>query len=134
MVKFRYRHELSSDKTGIIKRPVAEVNFKAVNNQWLLYYLYIDSGADITLIPYSAGLDLGFRFDERYVQEIGGIRGKIPYLPISNDVKIGNRVIHIPIAWALVEEVPLLLGREGVFDNFEITFQQVKNLIIFHAI
>jgi hypothetical protein len=35
------------------------------------------------------------------------------------------------IAWALVEEVPLLLGRVDVFEHFQIIFDERKGRIDF---
>ena len=35
------------------------------------------------------------------------------------------------IAWAQIERVPFLLGREDVFEHFDITFQQRKKKTTF---
>jgi len=46
-------------------------------------------------------------------------------------MKIGEKVLPILVAWALIEEVPPLLGRADVFDYFKITFLQKERKIIF---
>ncbi len=42
----------------------------------------------------------------------------------------GKRLI-VRIAWALVEEVPILMGRLDIFDKFKIIFDQQKGWIVF---
>ena len=37
----------------------------------------------------------------------------------------------IKIAWALVEDVPPLLGRTDVFDKFEVKFRQKEKITEF---
>ena len=59
MIKFHYREE-PSIITGTVLRPVADVILKA-NNITVEAAMYIDSGADITLIPLGLGKALGFR-------------------------------------------------------------------------
>lgn len=130
MIVFKYKTEISSKKQKII-RPVAEVYLKALSNSWIKFYPYIDSGADITMIPLSLGKLLGFRINESKVQQIGGIRGSVPVIFIKARLKIGNEEFPTSLAWALIEDVPPLLGRTDVFDIFKVTFEQYKRIIIF---
>ncbi|MFQ6119329.1 MAG: hypothetical protein ACE5KE_05510, partial [Methanosarcinales archaeon] len=58
-VEFKYRKEKSLI-FGKILRPVACVEFKSMKGEWIEVRPYIDSGADITLIPLSLGRLLGF--------------------------------------------------------------------------
>ncbi len=39
-------------------------------------------------------------------------------------MKIDDHKFECKIAWAQIERVPFLLGREDVFENFNITFRQ----------
>ena len=59
MLRFKYKKEVDSDHAEVW-RPVADVWFKANANNWIELHPYIDSGADITLVPYSFGKLLGF--------------------------------------------------------------------------
>lgn len=72
MIIFKYKEELTSRREKI-KRPVAEVFLKTQSNSWIKFYPYIDSGADVTLIPLSLGRLLGLEIDEGKIQQIGGI-------------------------------------------------------------
>lgn len=132
MTIFRYKDEVTSTGERIL-RPVAEVFLKTADKSWIKFNPYIDSGADITLIPLSLGKLLGLTVDEKKIQEIGGIRGSVPVIYFKNMMKIGGFELSIQIGWALIEEVPPLLGRTDVFDFFDITFQQRKRAITFSA-
>jgi len=47
------------------------------------------------------------------------------------ELTIAGLTFPARIAWAQLEEVPLLLGRTDVFDRFEITFRQPERVVIF---
>lgn len=130
MIVFKYKTEITSKKQKII-RPVAEVYLKALSNSWIKFYPYIDSGADVTMIPLSLGKLLGFKIDESSVQQIGGIRGSVPVIFIKTRLKIGEEEFPTLLAWALIEDVPPLLGRTDVFDIFKVTFEQYREVITF---
>lgn len=131
MITFKYREE--KGRLGrVVKRPVALVELQTAEGDWILKDLYIDSGADITLIPRSVGDLLGFELDpEEPIEEIGGIAGKLPTVRRQVKVRVNKVELEAEIAWALTEEVPLLLGRKDISDNFHITFKQDKGLIFF---
>ncbi|MFQ5813202.1 MAG: hypothetical protein ACE5I2_08460 [Anaerolineae bacterium] len=101
MIEFDYRRERL--RTGeTIFRPVAKVYLLRQEGEWVAEYFYVDSGADYTLIPYRMGRFLGLEKIASEIREMGGI-----------------------------ERVPFLLGREGVFDHFDVTFQQRSKKTIF---
>lgn len=131
---FKYRKETS--RVGLtVKRPVALVEFLSRDNLWIPQELYIDSGADITLLPYSVGDLLGFQMKPgEKTEEIGGIAGKIPIIFRQAKIKIDTHTLEIKVAWSLFEEVPSLLGRKDIFDSFEITFKQNQDLILFEKV
>lgn len=134
MVIFKYRQEIS--RAGLtIKRPVALVEFLSKDNLWIPQELYIDSGADVTLLPYSVGDLLGFQMKPgEKTEEIGGIAGKIPIISRLIKIRIEEYELEIRVAWSLLEGVPPLLGRKDIFDNFEITFKQKQGLVIFEKV
>lgn len=129
MILFRYKKELSG-----IKRPVADVFLKSKVGGWVEFHPYIDSGADITLIPLSLGKLIGLSVDQNKIKHIGGIRGSVPVIYSQAKMKIGGIEMNVNIAWALIEEVPPLLGRRNIFDKFHITFKQNKEEIVFNEL
>ncbi len=129
-MQFKYRKEFSKT-LGVIYRPVAEVIFINGNKE-VRDFPYVDSGADITLIPRSVGELLGFEVGSEEINEMGGIGGsKVPTILKTLKMRIGEFEFPIKIAWALVEDVPPLLGRVDVFDKFEVRFRQKEKITEF---
>lgn len=131
MIVFHYKREPGRIPGQFIDRPVAEIYLKAASGRWIKLNPYIDSGADVTLIPLSLGKLLGFEIDKNKIEEIGGIKGSVPVIYIKAAMKIGERELLTQVAWALIEEVPPLLGRTNIFDSFRVTFEQKKGIITF---
>ena len=103
MVTFKYKKE-KSNLLGTIHRPVAEVYFKDANGNLFISFMYIDSGADITLIPRALGESLGLQFDEREIREIRGVgAASVPVIIRNVWLKIGKYEIEARLAWALEE-------------------------------
>ena len=128
-IEFEFREE-QSKIFGFILRPIAEITF-INNDKEILELVYVDSGADITLIPKSVGDLLGFKIDEKdKIIEIKGIgeRG-VPIIVKKIKIKLGEKLLDARAGWALIEEVPLLLGRIDVFNLFNIAFKKNKKTI-----
>lgn len=133
MIIFRYKEERTA-RRKVIKRPVADVYIKSRNGIWIEFHPYIDSGADVTLISLSLGKLIGFTINEEKIEQIGGIRGSVPVIYQKNKIRIGGKELKIHLAWALIEEVPPLLGRTDIFDYFNVTFKQAEDIIVFTPI
>ena len=130
MIEFDYRRERL--RTGeIIFRPVAKVYLLREGGDWIAEYFYVDTGADYTLIPYQMGRFLGLEKVASEIGEMGGIGGVIAVRFAPVPMRIETYQFDCTVAWAQIERVPLLLGREGVFDHFDITFQQRGKKTIF---
>ncbi len=130
MIEFDYRQERL--RTGeIIFRPAAKVYLLRSESEQIAEYFYVDSGADYTLIPYRMGRFLGLEKIASEVKEIGGIGGVIAARFAVVSMKIEEYQFDCTIAWAQIERVPFLLGRENIFENFDITFQQRNKKTIF---
>lgn len=128
-IEFDFRKE-KSGLFGDILRPVAKVNLihkKIVVPQ----IFYVDSGADISLIPRSVGELL--LFDSPNTQEIVDIKGigekGIPMVLRKVKLVLGSFKTNMRIGWSLVEDVPLLLGREDFFKHFKIVFTKNKKTV-----
>lgn len=112
-------------------RPVADIVL-ATGNQQVEVSFYIDSGADITLIPLQFGKALGFKHARNEIKEIHGVSGAgVPFIERKIKMQFGKRWYFVTVAWALIEEVPPLLGRRDVFPHFRITFDEMKERIEF---
>jgi len=131
-ITFNYRSE-KSKIFGIVKRPVAKVYFKTELDEWLPCFMYIDSGADFTLIPYKFGLMIGLKIEER-MQEIYGVGGGIPVILKPTLMRINEIVLNVRIGWSMREDVPFILGRLDVFQRFFVEFRENEETVIFRPI
>lgn len=129
MIEFHYQEEYS-DKFGKILRPVALITISA-NKKSIQAAMYIDSGADVTMIPLRAGNDLGFKYEPKKIFQMVGIAGSLPCLLEKAEIIIGSRKLAADITWALSDEAPFLLGRKDIFKFFRITFDEAKEKIEF---
>jgi hypothetical protein len=96
--------------------------------------MVVDSGAEIGLISKTLGEELGFCVTYGEKIEIGqGVGGEIKYVNRIVEMTIAGHTFEAPVAWILSEgeDVPLLLGREVVFDLFDIKFVQAEERIEF---
>jgi hypothetical protein len=130
MIRYRFREERGS--LGKVFRPVANVileweGFKAE------VLMYIDSGADISMIPLRFGRALGFKQkEEDIIYEVKGISGvAIPYILKEVVFILNDERLKVRIAWALVEQVPMLMGRMDIFNKFRIVFNEKEEWIDF---
>jgi hypothetical protein len=97
-------------------------------------YMTVDSGAEVSLVSREIGDLLGFTVSLGEELETGeGVGGEIEYVTRSLDLTIDGRTFKAPVAWILTENTnaPLLLGREVVFDLFDIKFVQAEERIEF---
>ena len=134
MITFYYR-KMKSRVLGEILRPVADIRLQTRKGKWIKYEAFIDSGADITIIPYSVGKYIGFEMKEENLVQFQGVAGKnIPTILTKVRMRIGDVELEPRVAWALIEEAPPLLGRLDIFDRFNITFKEREGKIIFEPL
>ncbi|PIR43320.1 hypothetical protein COV24_03280 [candidate division WWE3 bacterium CG10_big_fil_rev_8_21_14_0_10_32_10] len=112
------------------KHPVCEVNF-IINNQNGPYktFMIIDSGADISIIPKTIGEDLGLKKTDLHY--LGGVGGRVGYYINYINVELAGKNFTIPVAWLTNDSVPMLLGRKGVFSEFDICFKEKQEIVEF---
>ena len=133
MIKFYYR-KMISPALGEIKRPIADILIQSLSGKWIKLRPFIDSGADITIIPHSVGKYLGFEMEDKIV-EFGGVSGKhLPVIIKKMKMRIGDIELEPRVGWALIEEAPPLLGRLDIFDKFHITFKEKDGIVLFEFV
>ena len=130
MVSFPYRRERSA-LLGEVLRPVASVQVRGRRGPWYPALMYVDSGADLTLVPEDFGRLLGMDLTENS-ELITGVAGSPVRVSIQQaEVWIGGRIAKAKIAVAMRNDVPYLLGREGLFRLFKIVFEEYKAQVRF---
>ena len=129
MIEFEFekRH---SQRLGEILKPIIPVTIIGPKRS-LNVFMLLDSGADLSLIPYSLGETVGIELDIENRSEVHGIgEGSVPYILSQLKLKIGKVEISARVEWALIEEVPFILGRLDIFQKFSIEFREFENRII----
>lgn len=94
----------------------------------------IDTGADYTLVSqYDASL-FGLRYDDIHSEEIKIEAANQTVLHAKKakvTIMFGPHSLHVPILISREQvEIPLL-GRKGIFDQFEIIFKEREGVVIF---
>lgn len=119
--------------TYIKNRPMLMAKLGKDKTSARYFEFLIDSGADYTLIPKSAATILGIDYNKIPNQktkiETANLQSiqakKIKLFFIINDIKF-----KIPVLIS-EEEGECLLGRKGIFENFNITFKEKDQEVIF---
>jgi hypothetical protein len=104
---------------------------REIDNEVLML---VDSGAELSLITLEIGKILGLQVAEREILSNGtGVGGAIQYVTREIDMTIDGHSFKAPVAWLQtnITDAPLLLGREVVFDLFNIEFIQAEERIEF---
>jgi aspartyl protease len=119
-----------SEKFGYILKPVIPVGIIGPK-RGVKVFMLLDSGADISMVPYSVGETIGIELDMSTRSEVQGIgEGSVPYVLGQVRIQIENFEISARIGWALIEEVPFILGRLDIFKAFAVEFREFENKIL----
>ena len=116
--------------------PVYPVNLQTNHGKIQDCEMLIDSGADISLIPFDTGRLLGLsRSDEEILSFAQGVGGEVSYLLRRICLTIDGHSVSTMVAWCQDEEIEdMIVGRQDVFDAFHIEFRQSERRIIFKPI
>ncbi len=117
-------HEWLPNYSVILKHNDLEVNTT----------MLVDSGAEVSLISLKLGRDLGYSLaDSESLLIAQTIGGKVEYVLRNIEMMINEHRLIVPTAWLQtpIDTEQLLLGREVVFDKFNIEFKQAEEKIIF---
>jgi Family of unknown function (DUF5678)/Aspartyl protease len=96
--------------------------------------MLVDSEAEVSLISLKLGQDLGYNLADAEVPLLADtIGGTVEYVLRNVEMTIDEHNITAPVAWLQSQTggEQLLLGREVVFEMFDIEFRQADEQIIF---
>ncbi len=113
--------------------PTYPVYFPTLDKKGGKEAFLVDSGADISLVTYAFGKRLGFeRTTQDVVLRAQGVGSTIEYLMKKVTITIEGITFDNHFAWVQDERIEdMILGREIVFDRFDITFKQAEESVIF---
>jgi len=116
---------------GRIFEPVIEVTLSHGENR-VHHLMFLDSGADISLIPASLGLALGLSQEGQRAASVRSLRTERTGLRIVEVyLQIGDSTaIPIRVGWAENDDVPALLGRLDVFDHYTFELNHDRRMVV----
>jgi len=135
MSSFAKKWMRQKTQTGTVYRPVVDLLFNEETGR-NLYSFIVDSGADISLAPRQLAERIGLDWDKGSKITLSGISPK-PECTLEG--RIHNVSALVPdLAFELALPVcfangnaPLLIGREGFFDEFDITLDKTRRRTVF---
>lgn len=130
------RYQNVNNSEGVLNNaPFINIKLRNKNSKLINAIALIDSGADISVIPKDLANILGLNEKENtkgITQGIGGdvkVRRSYINVIVSGKNEKYNLFIPVLILQDYNQDIPILLGRNGFFENFHITFQQNKKKI-----
>ncbi|NJK73190.1 MAG: hypothetical protein HC849_09100 [Oscillatoriales cyanobacterium RU_3_3] len=114
-------------------QPNYRVNLKHGNFE-LSAMMLVHSGAELSLISLKVGQDLGYALaDSESALLAETIGGRVSYVLRDVEMIVDDKSFIAPVAWLQQDTggEQLLLGREVVFDKFNIEFRQADEQITF---
>ncbi|MCR4263621.1 MAG: aspartyl protease family protein [Candidatus Roizmanbacteria bacterium] len=97
------------------------------------YSFILDTGADITTLPHYMISLLGMDKKKLEKSESTGIGGKTQTFNGKTDIIIGKLTFSIPVVFVMNNAIPFLLGKEGIFDRFNIVLDNDRNRTVLHV-
>ena len=113
---------------GTIHLPIIDLEIQDARGPFVPFSVCVDSGAAVSLLPQAMATVLGLDPSAGRPIELGGaghhgLKDRLYNLAVR---LTGLPIVTVPFAIADVDNVPGLLGRLGVFDRFEITFDPTR--------
>lgn len=84
----------------------------------------LDTGASVSVLPYSIGVQLGAIWEEQTISvTLAGNLAPVEARGLLVSAQIGSfEPVRLIFAWSLSNDVPLLLGRMNFFLEFDVCF------------
>ena len=84
----------------------------------------VDSGASVSVLPYSLGVQLGFDWKSENAKiTLAGMLAHVDARGIVVEAAVGQLApVHLALAWANSDQVPFLLGEFNFFQAFDVCF------------
>ncbi len=120
--------------TGTVHRPVLDLLFKEKRG-YNLYSFIVDSGADISLAPKELAERIGVDWAKGKRARLSGISPK-PECSVDGRIHTVSATVpdlahELRMQLCLAEDAPYLIGREGFFGRFKVTFDKTNKKTTF---
>ena len=97
------------------------------------YSFVMDTGADVTTLPNYMIAVLGLDRSALEETESTGVGGKTKSYNAEITITIKKLTFTLPVTFVENNAIPLLLGKEGIFDRFNIVFDNDAKKTILHV-
>ena len=90
----------------------------------------VDSGASISVLPYSLGVQLGFDWNAQKAHiTLAGTLAHVGARGIVVDAAVGQlEPVRLALGWANSDQVPFLLGQFNFFQAFDVCFFRARRI------
>jgi hypothetical protein len=84
----------------------------------------VDSGATISVLPHSLGVQLGFDWaSQRLPLRLTGALAQVEARGVAAEAVVGRlSPVRLVLAWAATDQVPFVLGQFNFFQAFDVAF------------
>ena len=84
----------------------------------------VDSGATISVLPHSLGVNPGFDWHSQTLRvRLAGVLAQIEARGIAVEAVVGQLPpVRLALAWAASDQVPFVLGQFNFFQAFDVSF------------
>ncbi|PSB51820.1 hypothetical protein C7B67_09480 [filamentous cyanobacterium Phorm 6] len=84
----------------------------------------LDTGASVNVLPYEIGLQLGAIWEEQTISVLlTGNLARFLARGLIVSAQVGQFApVHLVFAWTQANNVPLILGRQNFFSEFDVCF------------
>lgn len=134
-MKLRFPYETSfSLEFGNIPTASFWLNVESGIRSLPILFLF-DTGADVSSLPVSAGLKLGIDLSKCPRIGMSGFEGSTVSVYKSKiKIRFYEKSMSVPCVFHPNDDVPILLGRAGILDRFNIFMDGKKKEIIFEKL
>jgi len=96
------------------------------------HLLFLDSGADLSLLPASLGLALGLSREAQPVASVRGLmRERTDLRVVEINLQIADSApVPVRVGWGDDDNFSPLLGRLDVFDHFTFEFNHERRVVV----
>lgn len=136
-LSFKYKSIVRPDG-NIIKTPSIPIIISGDSQLRIEVIALLDSGADVSIIPLDVAELLQINLNDEKSKS-RGIGGEVEVIntKMSVNIKKGHEDYSFTIPVQVIKgdsSIPIILGREGFFDKFHITFDQANERIFLKKI
>ena len=124
----RFPYLASTGRHGeVAMRPILQLELRA-NNIVRSEFGLLDSGADVNVMPWETGLQLGFDWDvPRPLLHLSGNLASAEAKAILLEATVRRTyTVHLAFAWTNQQSSKLILGQMNFFAAFDVCFYHAR--------